>query len=66
MTLPLTQRQVQWLRKLPPGYNSRGAQKGSPVVRRSDGKGPVVQPNGRRAALALVERVQSYLHLEGG
>jgi hypothetical protein len=66
MNHQLTQRQIQRLGKLPPDYRIVSAQRRFPVLRRPDGRRLLVQPNGRLAAFPLVERVQSYLRIEGG
>jgi len=66
MSQQLTQRQIERLRKLPPDYRVVSAQKRFPMVRRPDGQRLLVQPNGRLAVSPLVERVQSYLQVDGG
>ena len=66
MSHQLTQLQIQRLRKLPPNYRIIAAPRRYPVVRRPDGQRMLVQPSGRLAAFPLVERVQSYLRVEGG
>jgi hypothetical protein len=62
----LTKRQIQRLGKLPPDYRIVSAQRRLPLVRRPDGQRLLVQPNGRLCASPLVERVQSYLRVDGG
>jgi hypothetical protein len=66
MSQQLTKRQIQRLGKLPPDYRVVSAQRRPPLVRRPDGQRLLVQPNGRLSASPLVERVQSYLRVEGG
>jgi hypothetical protein len=65
MNRPLTEPQIQELRRQPPGYKVGAARK-SPVVRRSAGRRGLARPTGRVTAIALVERVQSYLRVERG
>jgi hypothetical protein len=55
----LTQRQLQRMEKLPADHKMVSARDGSPVVRRPDGRLLRIQPNGRLAAMTLIERVQS-------
>jgi hypothetical protein len=62
----LTKRQIQRLGRLPPDYRIVSAQRRPPLVRRPDGQRLLVQPNGRLSASPLVERVQSYLRVDGG
>ncbi len=66
MNQQLTKRQIERLRKLPPDYRIVSVQKRFPMVRRPDGQRLRVQPNGRLAVSPLVERVQSYLQVDGG
>ncbi len=66
MSQQLTKRQIQRLRKLPPDYRIVSAQKRFPMVRRPDGQRLMVRPSGRLAVSPLVDRVQSYLRVDGG
>ncbi len=60
----LTARQIERLAELPDDHRVVGARKGSPIVERPDGRLLCVQPNGRLAAAALVQKAQSYLDME--
>jgi hypothetical protein len=63
---PFTQRQLRWLQTLPEDYKVVGAVRGVPLVESPTGQTLRLQPNGRLAATALIERVQSYLHVDRG
>ncbi len=58
----LTHKQMLRLQRLAPSHRVVGAKNGSPIVQRRDGQLLLLQPNGRM----LIERVQSYLHVDGG
>lgn len=63
---PVTPRQTERLRQMPPGYKLVGAQKGARVLGRPDGRRLLRGENGRLAGSGLVQRVQSYLHVASG
>jgi len=60
-----TQQQIRSMEKLPDGHRLVSTRYGTPIVRRPDGRLLRVQPNGRFATTISVERVQSYLRLNG-
>jgi hypothetical protein len=62
----LSQRQLRRLETLPDDYRVVSARDGSPIVESPTGQTLRVQPNGRLAATNLVDRVQSYLHVQRG
>jgi hypothetical protein len=62
----LTQRQLRRLQTLPDDYKVVGARDGIPIVESPTGQTLRLQPTGRLAATAMIERVESYLHVEGG
>jgi hypothetical protein len=61
----LTKRQIRSIGRLPEGHKVVSTRHGTPIVRRPDGRLLRVQPDGRLAATISVERVQSYLHIQG-
>jgi hypothetical protein len=61
----LTERQIRHMRKLPEGHRVVGMRDGAPLVRRPDGRLARLQPDGRLTSTIRVERVQSYLNLNG-
>ena len=62
----LTQRQLRRLEMLPDDYKVVGARDGIPIVESPTGQTLRLQPTGRLAATALIERVESHLHVERG
>jgi hypothetical protein len=58
----LTQRQLRRLEMLPDDYKVVGARDGIPIVESPTGQTLCLQPTGRLAAAALIERVQSHRH----
>jgi hypothetical protein len=62
----LTQRQLRRLQMLPDDYKVVGARDGIPIVESPTGQTLRLQPTGRLAATALIERVESYLHGKEG
>ncbi len=62
---PLTDQQVQCLNALPEGHTVIGPRGDRLIVRCPDGQLARVRPSGRLVAEALVESVQSYLHVCG-
>jgi hypothetical protein len=64
-TPSLTQRQIRRMQALPQGHVVLSTRKGVAVVRRPDGRLLRIQPDGRLAGMIRVERVQSYLHVNG-
>lgn len=62
----LTERQLRRLETLPDDYKVVGARDGIPIVESPRGQTLCLQPTGRLAATTLIERVESYLHLERG
>jgi hypothetical protein len=64
-TQVLTQRQVRKMERLPEGHIVLSTRKGVAVVRRPDGRLMRLQPDGRLAGMIRIERVQSYLHVNG-
>ena len=64
-TTVLTQRQLRRMQRLPEGHVVLSTRKGVAVVRRPDGRLMRIQPDGRLAGMIRVERVQSYLHVNG-
>jgi hypothetical protein len=61
----LTQRQLRCMEKLPEGHKVVGTRNGVAIVRRPDGQLLRMQPDGRLAPNIRVERVQSYLRVDG-
>ncbi len=61
----LTVRQIRFMEKLPEGHKVVSIRDCAPIVRRPDGRLLRVQPNGRLAETIGVERVRSYLHVNG-
>jgi hypothetical protein len=64
-TPSLTQRQLRCMENLPEGHVVVCTRRGVAVVRRPDGRLLRIQPDGRLASTLPVERVQSYLHVNG-
>ena len=64
-TKALTHRQVRKMERLPEGHIVLSTRKGVAVVRRPDGRLMRLQPDGRLAGMIRIERVQSYLHVNG-
>lgn len=64
-TPPLTQRQVRCMENLPDGHVVLSTRRGVAIVRRPDGRLVRIQPDGRLTTTLRVERVQSYLHVNG-
>ena len=64
-THQLTQRQTRCMETLPEDHKVVNTRHGAPTVRRSDGQLFRMQPNGRLAATIRVERVKSYLDVDG-
>jgi hypothetical protein len=64
-TTPLTQRQIRRMENLPVGHVVVSTRRGVAIVRRPDGRLLRIQPDGRLATTLRVERVQSYLHVNG-
>jgi hypothetical protein len=64
-TQALTKRQVRKMERLPEGHIVLSTRKGVAVVRRPDGRLMRLQPDGRLAGMIRIERVQSYLHVNG-
>jgi hypothetical protein len=64
-TTPLTQRQIRRMENLPAGHVVVSTRRGVAIVRRPDGRLMRIQPDGRLATTIRVERVQSYLHVNG-
>ncbi|MCW2969058.1 MAG: hypothetical protein JWO23_185 [Solirubrobacterales bacterium] len=64
-TQVLTKRQVRKMERLPEGHIVLSTRKGVAVVRRPDGRLMRLQPDGRLAGMIRIERVQSYLHVNG-
>jgi hypothetical protein len=62
----LSQRQLRRLETLPDDYKVVSSKEGSPIVESPTGQILRLQPNGRLAATNLVNRVQSYLHVQRG
>jgi hypothetical protein len=62
----LSQRQLRRLETLPDDYRVVSATDGNPIVESPTGQTLRLQPNGRLAATDLVQRVQSYLHVQRG
>ena len=62
----LSQRQLRRLETLPDDYRVVSATDGNPIVKSPTGQTLRLQPNGRLAATDLVQRVQSYLHVQRG
>jgi hypothetical protein len=58
----LTERQLRRLQMLPDDYKVVAARDGIPIVESPTGQTLRLQPTGRLAAAALIERVESYLH----
>jgi hypothetical protein len=61
----LTQRQLRSMEKLPEGHVLVSNRRGVAILRRPDGRLLRMQPDGRLATTLRVERVQSYLHVNG-
>ncbi len=64
-TRRLTRRQISCIEALPEGHTLVSARHAEPLVRRSDGRLFRVQTDGRLTATIRIERVQSYLQLNG-
>jgi hypothetical protein len=64
-TPALTQRQIRRMERLPEGHVVLSTRRGVAIVRRPDGRLMRIQPDGRLAGMLRVERVQSYLHVNG-
>jgi hypothetical protein len=64
-TPSLTQRQVRCMENLPEGHVVLSTRRGVAIVRQPDGRLLRIQPDGHLAATLRVERVQSYLHVNG-
>jgi hypothetical protein len=64
-TIALTQRQIRRMENLPAGHVVISTRRGVAIVRRPDGRLIRIQPDGRLATTLRVERVQSYLHVNG-
>jgi hypothetical protein len=64
-TQVLTHRQARKMERLPEGHVVLSTRKGVAVVRRPDGRLMRLQPDGRLAGMIRIERVQSYLHVNG-
>jgi hypothetical protein len=62
---PLTQRQMRRMENLPAGHVVISTRRGVAIVRRPDGRLLRIHPDGRLAGTIRVERVQSYLHVNG-
>jgi len=62
----LNQRQLRRLQTLPDDYRVVGAKDGVPIVESPTGQTLRLQSTGRLAATALIERVESYLHVKQG
>jgi hypothetical protein len=62
----LSQRQLRRLETLPDDYRVVAATDGNPIVESPTGQTLRLQANGRLAATDLVQRVQSYLHVQRG
>jgi hypothetical protein len=62
----LNQRQLRRLQTLPDDYRVVGARDGVPIVESPTGQTLRLQSTGRLAATALIERVESYLHVKQG
>jgi hypothetical protein len=62
----LTERQPRRLQMLPDDYKVVAARDGIPIVESPTGPTLRLQPAGRLAAAALIERVESYLHARRG
>jgi hypothetical protein len=60
---PMTQRQIRCLDELPEDHEIVSIEDGPPIVQGPRGQLLKVKPNGRM--VALVETVQSYLHVYG-
>ena len=63
---PLNQRQLRRLETLPDDYKVVGARDGVPIVQSPTGQTLRLQPTGRLAATTLIEKVESYLHVQRG
>ncbi len=61
----LTRQQISSIETLPEGHRLVSARHGEPLVRARDGRLFRVQANGRLAPSIRIERVQSYLQLNG-
>jgi len=65
-TQPMTQRQISRMERLPPGCVVVCNREGVAIVRRPDGQVLRIKPDGHLLVSALcIERVQSYLHVNG-
>jgi hypothetical protein len=62
----LSERQLRRLETLPDDYRVVTARDGNPIVESPTGQILRLQPNGRLGAIDLVDRVQSYLHVQRG
>ncbi|MCW3026536.1 MAG: hypothetical protein JWM29_1968 [Solirubrobacterales bacterium] len=62
----LNQRQLRRLQMLPDDYKVVGARDGIPIVESPTGQTLRLQSTGRLAATAVIERVESYLHIQRG
>jgi hypothetical protein len=61
----LTERQIRNARRLPSGHRVVSVRDGAPIVRRPDGGLARMRPNGQLEPTIRIERVQSYLNLNG-
>jgi hypothetical protein len=61
----LTHRQMRRMERLPRGHVVVSTRDGVAIVRRPDGRLLRIQPDGRLTGTIRVERVQSYLHVNG-
>ncbi len=64
-TPSLTPRQIRSMKRLTEGHVVLSTRRGVAIVRRPDGRLMRLQPDGRLAGMIRVERVQSYLHVQG-
>jgi hypothetical protein len=62
----LTQRQLRRLEMLPDDYKVIGARDGIPIVESPTGQTLCLQPTGRLAATALIDRLESHRHGQQG
>jgi hypothetical protein len=62
----LNQRQLRRLEMLPDDYKVVGARDGIPIVESPTGQTLRLQPTGRLAATALIEKVESPRHRQQG
>jgi hypothetical protein len=65
-TQPMTERQISRMERLPTGCVVVSTRAGIAIVRRPDGQVLRIKPDGHLLASTLrIERVQSYLHVNG-